>query len=518
MAARPDSAKFLPPRPDSAQSVHSVEHDDPTGTFFRAHFESILKPFAENVEELYQTVLKLSQDMHEFQTKTESNHGSLQQHAARLESLGNLQETLLGKSEATSKKLQSTIDNALTTEKAMSVRLEKLEGYAFTMHGEIQELQKNGKDTSTKLSVLEDTQDKHRLYNAQLDAEIRRLAFNLEDTTQAHATTVDNVNKNKLLLDSTAISIDRLEQEQREVSDRFDILNKHCTDKIKMLDSKYSELQKQALQSQGEAQKIIDAAKFDKQKILDKQNAINEEMAKVSKRIDVELGELSTRMDATTLRTDELLRSQGEKQKEDMTNVRRNLDDLEAMTSKQEKELATLQSSIGVLPGRVKELEKEAEFNNKRIPRCEKALGLEPMTKDSADPRKLKKRASTAMLGEDQLLRKAWAAWMEFRVEAKNDALAEALPKIQEMIKVHNNMIESEKSKLHSTSDLVQRLQEDNANLKEDLQKLRKKLDHNDGYWKGMSRGLQATQKTVQTHLNGLPPLASSARPHTSQS
>merc|ERR1719387_2384740 len=109
--------------------------------------------------------------------------------------------------------------------------------------------------------------------------------------------------------------------------------------------------------------------------------------------------------------------------------------------------------------------------------------------------------------------------------ETKQNQISDAVPKIQEMLKMHHNLIESEKSKLHSTNDRVQSLEVDHTKLLEELQKLRTSLDLNDGYWKGMTRGLQQAKKTMHiqgdgemlpsaTRLrNAFPPLASLSTP-----
>jgi len=65
-------------------------------------------------------------------------------------------------------------------------------------------------------------------------------------------------------------------------------------------------------------------------------------------------------------------------------------------------------------------------------------------------------------------------------------------------LKLHSTLIESEKSKLHSTSDRVQSLEADHRKLLEELQKMR---HLNDGYWKGMTRGLQKAKTTM--HMEG---------------
>merc|ERR1711959_256894 len=71
------------------------------------------------------------------------------------------------------------------------------------------------------------------------------------------------------------------------------------------------------------------------------------------------------------------------------------------------------------------------------------------------------------------------------------------------MLKMHNNLIESEKSKLHSTNDRVQSLEVDRTKLLEDLQTLRKSLDLERSHWQGMTRGLQAAKKTMHTEGDG---------------
>merc|ERR1712100_687119 len=107
------------------------------------------------------------------------------------------------------------------------------------------------------------------------------------------------------------------------------------------------------------------------------------------------------------------------------------------------------------------------------------------------------------MLGEDQLLRVAWTAWVEARLEAKQNKIADAVPQIKDVLKMHEKLIESEKSKLHSTNDRLQSLEVDHTKLLEELQTLRKSLDSERSRWQGMTRGLQAAKKTMHTEGDG---------------
>merc|ERR1719359_1182466 len=92
---------------------------------------------------------------------------------------------------------------------------------------------------------------------------------------------------------------------------------------------------------------------------------------------------------------------------------------------------------------------------------------------------------------------------MEAMYEAKQNEISDAIPKIQDMLKMHHSLIESEKSKLHTTSDRVQSLEVDHTKLLEELQTLRKSLDLERSRWQGMTRGLQAAKNTMHTQGDG---------------
>lgn len=109
--------------------------------------------------------------------------------------------------------------------------------------------------------------------------------------------------------------------------------------------------------------------------------------------------------------------------------------------------------------------------------------------------------------------------------EARQNEIVELFPTVQDEVKKHQTLIESEQSKLHNTTERLQNMEVNHTRLLEEVQKFRKGLDLNDGYWKGMARGLKETKQTVHeegdgemlpkaTRLrNALPPLASLSTP-----
>eukprot|EP00747_Dinoflagellata_sp_TGD_P087504 gnl/TRDRNA2_/TRDRNA2_163651_c0_seq1.p1 gnl/TRDRNA2_/TRDRNA2_163651_c0~~gnl/TRDRNA2_/TRDRNA2_163651_c0_seq1.p1 ORF type:complete len:652 (-),score=180.81 gnl/TRDRNA2_/TRDRNA2_163651_c0_seq1:14-1900(-) len=110
--------------------------------------------------------------------------------------------------------------------------------------------------------------------------------------------------------------------------------------------------------------------------------------------------------------------------------------------------------------------------------------------------------------------------------EAKQNQVADLLPVLKEEVDKLGPAIQQEQSKLQKTSQRVQNLEGDHAALVAEVQKLRKGLNANNEYWKGLSQGLKETKKHVYQEgegemlpsvmkLRNLPPL--DARPATHQ-
>jgi len=108
--------------------------------------------------------------------------------------------------------------------------------------------------------------------------------------------------------------------------------------------------------------------------------------------------------------------------------------------------------------------------------------------------------------------------------EAKQNQVVELLPILKEEVEHHSTLIKQEKTKLLGTCERIQSLEGDHAALVLEVQKLRKGLNANNEYWKGLSQGLKETKKSVHkegegemlpsaTKLRNLPPL--DGRPNT---
>eukprot|EP00746_Dinoflagellata_sp_MGD_P152040 gnl/MRDRNA2_/MRDRNA2_83403_c0_seq14.p1 gnl/MRDRNA2_/MRDRNA2_83403_c0~~gnl/MRDRNA2_/MRDRNA2_83403_c0_seq14.p1 ORF type:complete len:507 (-),score=102.23 gnl/MRDRNA2_/MRDRNA2_83403_c0_seq14:134-1654(-) len=502
-------------RPSSASSIPvdtgGMGEEDMMG-FFRTLIEGILKPYAENMCELHMTVRELSSSVSELQDK--SGLTELKQHAARMDGMQQF-------AESTRQVLDSFIDQSGKIEQKRAMSIQNIEETLTLIKSDMEEQKKNGEDTRSRLVACQDAEKENRGNCVQLKSELHRVVDNVKRIDETHAVTIKNLDSYKILLDTEIIHNKQnkeVAKEQRYHYARFIALNNETTDKLNSMNERLAESQLQ-LKEFGQA---CDATTQSVLGVKDELAVMHKEVEAKLERIDTDLRSqihaIDSKGEDRECNLNKLLTLQGQQQKGDMNAVRRNLENLEASASKHEDEVAALQTAAELLPVRVDKLEQEADFSSRRSRRLEQTLGLEPMTKDSVDPKRgLKKRASTAMLGEDQLLRKAWTAWIEAMHEAKQSRTANAIPNMQEMLKMHSKVIESEKSKLHSTNDRVQSLEMDHTKLEQELRNLRRSRDLNEGHWKGMARGLQVANKTMHTELKELPRLPGS-RPVSSMS
>jgi len=496
-------------------------------SFIRTHIESILKPYADNMCELHMTVLDLSSSVCDLQEKT-GRKGSKEVVAARLDAMEEEQKKLMLFAESTRQFLDgfiveesAKIDQEAKINQQQAMTLQSLQDTLTAMKKDIEAktmpnvevtlsliksdlevLKKNHEDLRTKLAVNQETEQQNCV---QLKVKLESVADNLKRIDEAQADIIKTADSHKGLLDTEIKELKQnSELEQRCLHEKFKILNDESTNKLKSLNERFEENQSQLKQYRKESEQAHDATTQSLLGIKDELCLVQKETQAKLDRIDVDLRSMVCAFVPVNL--NERLIALGQWQKdteENMKDVRRNLGDLEAIASKHEGEVAALQTATGVLPERVYKLEKEAKFTSQRNQRLEETLGLEPMDPNAA----LKKTACSGFLSEGQLQRLAWTAWLEAFREAKQNKIAGSIPNIQETLQKQQKLIESEKSKLHSTSDRVQSLEVDHTKLLEELQKLRSSLDLNEGHWKGMTRGLHAAKKTMHLELNALPPL-----------
>jgi len=87
--------------------------------------------------------------------------------------------------------------------------------------------------------------------------------------------------------------------------------------------------------------------------------------------------------------------------------------------------------------------------------------------------------------------------------EAKQNQVVELLPVLKEEVDHHTILLKQERSKLISTCERMQSLEGDHSALVMEVQKLRKGLNANNEYWKGLSQGLRETKKSVHKEGEG---------------
>jgi len=493
--------------------------EDDMMSFIRTAVEGILDPYAQNVYHLHQTVLDLSSKVGKLQEQSDSG---LQEQKAATSRMQDMQQS----AESARQKLNSFIDESgkINEEKAKSIQ--NLEETLDRIKHDMQGLMKNDEDTRTKITACQDMGKENRGDCFTLKTELQRVQEDLKITEKAHADTVSNLNYHKGLLDTEIAQNKALATRHEYLRDKCDTLHEQHEGHQKSLDERDAENQSQMKQyrilwQEFEQSRRNTAMALSRMK--DELGLMHKEtMAKVE-RIDTDLRSQVSGIDSKRKNLDQTLTENLSNQDQlwnSMKVVRGNMRDIEAITSKHELEVAALLAATGVRPegdkgpdekdqkiqknkSKIEVLEEESELSGKRHLRVEKALGLEPLGKEK-EKRGRQKRASTMMLGEDQLLRKAWTAWMEYRVEAKQNEVQEAVPKIQEMVKIHKQEIEEIKQLLTS-NDQVKQMEADQIKLMKEVETIRKSLDLQRSHWQGMTRGLQAAKRPLGSLVSQLP-------------
>merc|ERR1719387_641815 len=87
--------------------------------------------------------------------------------------------------------------------------------------------------------------------------------------------------------------------------------------------------------------------------------------------------------------------------------------------------------------------------------------------------------------------------------EAKQNQIVEMFPAVQEEVKEHKVFMDKESVRLDGAFTRVDNIEQDQAELVKEVAKLRKCLELNQDYWKGLSRGLKETKRTVHTEGDG---------------
>merc|ERR1712083_347280 len=87
--------------------------------------------------------------------------------------------------------------------------------------------------------------------------------------------------------------------------------------------------------------------------------------------------------------------------------------------------------------------------------------------------------------------------------EARQQEIFEIVPQHTQELRKQKDLIDQEQTKLASNGQRIQNLEGDHAELVNEVRKLRKGFDMNQEYWRGLSRGLKETKKTVHQEGDG---------------
>lgn len=600
-AADPDEQTLDQQRPTSSMSEgwnrSAGMGEEDMMAFFRNHMESILKPFAENVEEIHRTAQKLANTVVELQEKSLKDTKEIEKHAEIMKGMQNRQDKLIERAEATRTILEGNIDETKKDSRVKTNRMDKVDETIESLKTAIEEVRKHGKDEAVKVVRLQEVEKTTRKDLYELQNEISRVEKNLGKSDEAHEAIVEQVKRNKLAFNDHVKQFKELEQEQRYLRAKFVALENETGDQLKKVKARNEEVQSTMLQHRQQSEQRHEEAA----KVLAERKDVHEE---IKKDVDTQLKKLGQDIANESARIDE---NDKEYRQLFVKVDKRHVEDMQKARS----ELANLGQSTSDIPSmvedmmrramdRIIELEQEGELNYKRTRRLENVLQLEEMTKENADTNPRVSLQHGMLLTEDQLQefqdqfdkfdqdksgsvsanevgdilsglgfdvgkdvvelvmneidadRSGEINFEEFCAmmtkmlgpdgklnidgymknitesasrEARQNEIVELFPFVQDEIKKHQKMLSTAQAERTSTAEELQNLLMAHSKLQEEVGKLRKGLELNDGYWKGMTRGFKDTKNTVHKEGDGamlpsavtlrraLPPLGSLSSP-----
>eukprot|EP00746_Dinoflagellata_sp_MGD_P007078 gnl/MRDRNA2_/MRDRNA2_113979_c0_seq1.p1 gnl/MRDRNA2_/MRDRNA2_113979_c0~~gnl/MRDRNA2_/MRDRNA2_113979_c0_seq1.p1 ORF type:complete len:654 (+),score=138.45 gnl/MRDRNA2_/MRDRNA2_113979_c0_seq1:106-1962(+) len=375
-------------RPATAMSEWAGEES--MMTFINQHMESILQPFAQNVDELHKTVINIADNLRSLGIKTDANISLLAEHGALIEGLRTDHDKTLAHTEETRKLLDSFIHETNVNQQATTAKFEK-QGNTITLaQRAIEALQQRLDKTCHDVTECQDTEERLRTDVVRSQATIDRLMHALEALDKAHETTIETINRNKAEVDKHIHESEAMVREMKELSSKFDIINEHCESRFRRFDERTTESQRQLLQFRKEIHQAHDATAQLLCGRLDAHDVIHDETRARVNKLDLNLASHTARTVENGENFNKLLKAQEQKFMTEVNDVRVAVGEAATGVSKNKREIEELQGVVGhPTPkdgkNKIQLLEDEMDLNLKRNQRVEKILGLEPLTKENAD-------------------------------------------------------------------------------------------------------------------------------------
>jgi Ca2+-binding EF-hand superfamily protein len=560
----------------------------------------ILKPFAENVEELHKMVFSMTENIRrisahvdghdprisEHDTLLSSVQAELHQTACQVNSLQSALEAATAEKAAGAEEFKATVQNLQAVNQKA---IDKIDAVNALSQNSIKEVQRGLEQCGHQLTKLDkaDAISKTGIQGNQEN--IESLSAALENLNKKHSSLSDAVKSDKAAFDSHVQKHSELVQELKERHERFKAFEaesleshrKFCAG-LSNLESRMLQIQGNMAQNRAEAQKMHD----DSVRVLSEHLEVHDEKlrsaAETFQEHDRRLSLQQEQVVECGENTSKLVKHSDQKRIMDVQSLRNEVDQTSADNSRHSRLISQLQDIIYVRPpsgdakNHVETLLADMSMTLRRATRLEGLLGLDPLTEDGDDD--AGKMVNGILLSNLQIedFKKSFSAFdsdssgsisvselnsvlknlgyeleddmvelivrdidpdhsgeivfdefcsmmsqmlgpdgkvdvngylrhlsEEAKRDAKQNQMTELLPFLKRDVEQHTSVIQLEQSKLSNTTQRVRSLESDQSALALEVDKLRKGVNANNEYWKGLSQGLKETKRTVTIHGDG---------------
>jgi len=399
-AERPGTAMSQTGQCDGSQGMMSL---------VSAHLNDILRPFAENVEELHKHIFTMTDNIQGLRTQVDDHDSKLSQQEVLLTGVRTDLDQTLEQFQA----MQTSFETTAAEQKAEAAELrataskiqanfkqtlDKLDAVNALTQNEIAQLQRGMESSSTNIAKLEKV-EKDMLIDIQGSKDnIDSLKDALKLLDKRHAETADTVAGNKKGFDQHVLQHIALDQEFKEHCVRFgafveetNAIHGNVREHFADIENTILQCQQQTEQNREEASKTHNDAVCMLTARLDTHDEQFDSTAQRFDKVEERIGEMHELTVQNGENTSKLVKLSDERRLADVESLRKQVDDGAVDASRHSRLITELQEIVHPRQpstdgkNHVESLLDGAKLFDRRHVRLEQMFGLDPLTDDTED-------------------------------------------------------------------------------------------------------------------------------------
>jgi len=502
--------------------------EDTMTTFIQAHFQSILKPFADHVEELHRSMGELGTEITRVAAQTNKNGSALEDLAGQLVGF----RTDLGRTndsaQNTGKKLEAVIADTkdLADEiKRTKAELTATDGRVDTVEASTTDLQSSLKGARSSVGKLREGLGKlERDVAARISPVMDKLVLDLKNLDVLHQATTQNLSEMRSFAESAhqAFLVHEKENEQlhcvndrrfERVDDQFGELSRALKDMRDM-----DHLQEEHLQS-------IDGTITPFKQRVDEIEQTRDDHRRRHNDLELLVTGLQVQSNSMGIDVAKLLDFYEEAKRGD--NIFEVVAGLKREAAQNAENINRLLDSVGLYNDEKRNGDDRAETLEKKLaalqtqtakladrvgigtPAHSRSPSREPRSRSQAGYHEFKvgdsSRASIADGVKDRMPVAVMKALDKMSIAARQRRAIDQISEHSRELAMTSSTLSKTACQLDNTEIRVSTLEREMATATEELKRINNGLALNQEYWKGLSKGLKETNRSVNVEGEVLP-------------